>query len=86
MDSYVRARTNDLVFPCLFPALFHKAIMISGADMAPWASADEDNQRRKDMLNKFSEELGCPRNGSFEERLAHCLRVKHPQEVISAGE
>ncbi len=60
--------------------------MISGADMAPWASADEDNQRRKDMLNKFSQELGCPRNGSFEERLAHCLRVKHPQEVIAAGE
>ncbi len=87
METFIRhIYTFALLCPLCFTALFHKAIMISGSDMAPWASADEDNRRRKDMLKKFSEELGCPFNGSFGEGLADCIQAKHPQEVILVGE
>ena len=45
--------------------LYHKAIMMSGSDLAVWAVADSSRLYPKDYASALAKSLGCPTNDEF---------------------
>ncbi|XP_019345837.1 acetylcholinesterase [Alligator mississippiensis] len=60
-------------------ALFHRAVLQSGAPNGPWATISPGESRRRAL--ELAHRVGCPAGGNDSEVVA-CLRSRSPQDLI----
>ncbi|KAH7646391.1 neuroligin-4 [Dermatophagoides farinae] len=70
---------NFLMLSPMARGLFHRAIMISGSALSPWAIASDSIFHAKN----FAKVLGCLENPKMEKDVLECLRHKTVQEILS---
>ncbi|KAM7537428.1 hypothetical protein Aperf_G00000070304 [Anoplocephala perfoliata] len=66
--------------------LFAKAIMISGSDMAPWASLTYTDNKTDKLTAKFIDILGCNYDVVNSDNIEACLRNASSSELLDAVE
>lgn len=72
------ALVNILLLTSSAKGLFHRAILLSGSILSPWAAV----QRPNDLRTMVAEKLGC---SAEEEDVAPCLREKSLSDLMDAA-